>query len=166
MAGKNPKYKGSFCAAIVKLYIFGSSYAQKSKNPGSMRSHIKAFAVIILSAALFYACKDEDPTIAEITVVTPAGSRVEGAEVRIYGQGTRPVDDTTTVGDIRIDETRYTGSNGIVSFDFSNLYEPGQSGFAILDVDIIKEFPDSTSGVQGLMKIEEEKVNRKTFVLE
>lgn len=131
-----------------------------------MRSHIIAISVILVLATTFYSCEDEEPTIAEITVVTPSGSRVEGAQVRLYGQGTLDDKDTAGVGDIRIDETRYTGSNGIAAFDFSRFYEPGQSGFAILDVDIVKEYPDSTAGVQGLIKIEEEKVNRKTFILE
>lgn len=131
-----------------------------------MRSQIIALSAFLLLAAVFYSCKDEEPTIAEVIVVTPEGSRVEGAEVRMYGQGTLDDADTSGVGDIRIDLTRYTGSNGIAAFDFSHLYEPGQSGFAILDVDIIKEYPDSTAAVQGLMKIEEETVNRKTFILE
>ncbi|HLV53598.1 MAG TPA: hypothetical protein VKY29_06235 [Cryomorphaceae bacterium] len=131
-----------------------------------MKSPIKALAVIFLCGIMVYACKDTEPTTAEITVLTPAGSRVEGAEVRVYGQGTLPPEDTSDVGDIRIDMTRYTGSNGVATFDFSDYYEPGQSGFAILDVDIVRQYPDSIAGVQGLIKIEEEKVNRKTFVLE
>lgn len=128
------------------------------------RLFISIFAFLLLGAG-FTSCDKEEDTIAEITVVTLTGSRVAGAEVRMYGQGTLEDDDTSGVGDIRIDVTGYTSSNGIVSFDFSSLYEPGQSGFAILDVDIIKEYPDSTIAIQGLMKVVEEEVNRKTFIL-
>lgn len=107
-------------------------------------------------------CNPEEDTIAEITVVTLEGSRVPGAEVRMFGQGT--IDDDT-VGDIAIDRIQFTNSNGVAEFDYTEQYEPGQSGFAILDVEITFETPDSTSFVNGIMKVVEEETTSKTFVL-
>ena len=117
----------------------------------------------LFSLVLLTSCNEEEDTIAEIIVVTPENSRVGGAEVRMFGQGTI---DETEVGDLRIDEIRFTNSNGVAEFDFSRFYKPGQSGFAILDVEITKEFPDSTAFISGIMKVVEEETTTKTFVLE
>jgi hypothetical protein len=81
----------------------------------------------------------------------------------MFGQGTEQVQE---VGDLEIDLVRITNSNGVAEFDFTDFYEPGQSGFAILDVEITKEFPDSTSFITGIMKVVEEETNTKTFVLD
>jgi len=127
-----------------------------------MKSRFRALFTIALAVILITACNKEEDTLAEVKVVTPNGSTVAGAEVRLFGQGTT---NTTEVGEIRIDELEFTASNGIATYDFTDLYVPGQSGFAILNVEITKEYPDSTVFMEGIMKIEEEKTNRKTFVL-
>jgi len=119
------------------------------------------FTLVFLGLSII-SCKNEEDTIAEIIVVTPEGSRVGGAEVRMFGQGT--VDDDQ-VGDIAIDRTQFTNSNGVAEFDYTDQYEPGQSGFAILDVEITFESPDSTAFVNGIMKVVEEEKTTKTFVL-
>lgn len=127
-----------------------------------MKSRFIALFALVFAIALFTACNKEKDTIAEVKVVTPNGSVVPGAKVRMYGQSTSQ---NTDVGDIRIDKEGYTAGNGIIKFDFTDLYVKGQSGFAILNLDITKEYPDSTVYMPGIMKIEEETTNRKTFVL-
>jgi hypothetical protein len=131
-----------------------------------MKYRITTLFVIAFALFAAFSCEKEEDTIAEIKVETESGSAVAGAEVRLFGQGTAPIEDSTEVGDIDIDRTEFTSSNGIARFDFTNQYEPGQSGFAILDVEILKEFPDSNATAQGIIKIVEEETNRKTFVLE
>lgn len=123
---------------------------------------IRILAAVILMMG-FWACQEEEDTIAEVIVVTPEGSRVGGAEVRMFGQGTEPEDER---GELAIDETRFTNSNGVAEFDFSRFYEPGQSGLAILDVEITAELPSQTLVVSGIMKVVEEETTTKTFVLE
>lgn len=127
-----------------------------------MKSRLTALFTVLILLVAFAGCKKEKDTTAEVKVLLPNGSAVAGAEVRMFGQGTI---DQTDVGDIRIDVTKYTSSNGVATFDFSHYYEPGQSGFAILNVEITKEYPDSTSYKEGIMQIVEEKRNQKTFVL-
>lgn len=124
------------------------------------------FIALFLSCSICIAmlsCEKEKDTTAIITVVTGTGTPVAGAEVRMFGQGTV---DQETVGDIRIDRTQFTANNGITTFDFTDLYVPGQSGFATLNVEITKEFPDSTAFLEGIMKVVEETENSKTFVIE
>lgn len=127
-----------------------------------MKTTFRVLFTFLLVIGLLTACNKEKDTIAEIKVVSPNGSPVSGAEVRMYGQSTNKNDD---VGDIRIDRVQYTSGNGIATFDYSDLYVKGQSGFAILDVDITKTYPESTVFMQGIMKVVEEQTNKKTFTL-
>ena len=127
-----------------------------------MKSRFITLFTIALAVLLVISCNKEEDTIAEVKVVTPNGSAVAGAQVRLLGQGTTP---STEVGNIRIKEEQYTASDGLAKFDFTHLYVPGQSGFAILNVEITKEYPDSTVYMEGIIKIVEEQVNRKTFTL-
>lgn len=127
-----------------------------------MKSRLTALFTVFLLLVAFSSCNKEEDTTAEVKVVLPNGSVVPGAEVRMFGQGTVDQED---VGDIKIDEKQFTSSNGIAAFDFTDLYEPGQSGFAILNVEITKEYPDSTSSTEGVFQIVEEERNQKTFIL-
>lgn len=134
----------------------------RENNKEQMKTRLTYLFTIVLLGIITMSCNPEEDTIAEIIVVTPEGSRVPGAEVRMFGQGT--IDDDQ-VGDIAIDRTQFTNSNGVAEFDYTEQYEPGQSGFAILDVEITFETPDSTSFVNGIMKVVEEETTSKTFVL-
>lgn len=134
----------------------------RENNKEQMKTRFTYLFTFILIGIIAISCNREEDTIAEIIVVTPEGSRVPGAEVRMFGQGT--VEDDA-VGDIAIDRTQFTNSNGVAEFDYTDEYEPGQSGFAILDVEITFETPDSTAFVSGIMKVVEEETTAKTFVL-
>jgi hypothetical protein len=134
----------------------------RENNKEQMKTRLTYLFTIVLLGIIAMSCNPEEDTIAEIIVVTSEGSRVPGAEVRMFGQGT--IDDDQ-VGDIAIDRTQFTNSNGVAEFDYTEQYEPGQSGFAILDVEITFETPDSTSFVNGIMKVVEEETTSKTFVL-
>lgn len=131
-------------------------------NKEQMKTRLTYLFTLVLLGFTAISCNPEKDTIAEVIVVTPEGSRVPGAEVRMFGQGT--IDDDQ-VGDIAIDRTQFTNSNGVAEFDYTDQYQPGQSGFAILDVEITFETPDSTSLVNGIMKVVEEETTTKTFVL-
>jgi len=134
----------------------------RENNKEQMKTRLTYLFTLLLFGFIAISCNPEEDTIAEIIVVTPEGSRVPGAEVRMFGQGT--IDDDQ-VGDIAIDRTQFTNSNGVAEFDYTDQYEPGQSGFAILDVEITFETPDSTAFVNGIMKVVEEETTTKTFVL-
>lgn len=131
-------------------------------NKEQMKTRLTYLFTLVLLGFTAISCNPEEDTIAEIIVVTPEGSRVAGAEVRMFGQGT--IDDDQ-VGDIAIDRTQFTNANGVAIFDYTDQYEPGQSGFAILDVEITFETPDSTAFANGIMKVVEEETSAKTFVL-
>lgn len=128
-----------------------------------MKNRLSILFAISLIAFFSSGCQKEEDTIVRIKVVSEEGSTVAGAEVRVFGQGTV---DQEQVGDIRIDRTLFTAGNGIAEFDFTDLYVPGQSGFAILNVEVTKEAPSTTLYVEGVVNVTEEETTDKTFILE
>lgn len=123
-------------------------------------------ALFVLGFLVLNSCKKSEPTIAEIQVVTATGTSVAGAEVNLYAESTQTGD--TTANDYRFPEegfTEYTDGTGVARFDFSSWYEAGQSGFAILNVSVTKEYPDSIGEAEGVIKIVEEETTRRTFIL-
>ncbi len=104
-------------------------------------------------------CKKDQQTIATITVVNSDGEAVPGASVRLYAV---PSETPPPPNDIRFDTTQVTNGTGKVSFDFTDYYQEGQAGFAVLDIEASK---GSLEG-EGIIKIEEMKTNEETVVIE
>jgi hypothetical protein len=107
---------------------------------------------IFLGLAL-QSCFKIEETIASVTVLNSAGTPVPGAEVRLFKFGT---------GETRFDTTQFTNGSGIASFNFSDFYESGQSGFAVLDIEVIK---GSLLG-SGIIKIEEQETSEESILIE
>ena len=104
-------------------------------------------------------CKKDQQTIATITVVNADGEAVPGASVRLYAVSSET---PPPPNEIRFDTTQVTNGTGKVSFDFTNDYQEGQAGFAVLDIEASK---GSLEG-EGIIKIEEMKTNEETVVIE
>ena len=116
---------------------------------------MKKLLVIILGLALvagFGSCRKEKDTNAIITVVDGSENPVPGVAVRLYIQ--------SASGPVRegIDVTETTNASGVASFNFNDLYELGQAGFAVLDIDV------KNGASTGIIKIEEETDNEQTVV--
>ena len=104
-------------------------------------------------------CKKDQQTIATITVVNSDGEAVPGASVRLYAVSSET---PPPPQDVRFDTTQVTNGTGKVSFDFTDYYQEGQAGFAVLDIEAKK---GSLEG-EGIIKIEEMKTNEETVVIE
>jgi hypothetical protein len=128
-----------------------------------MKTRLIAFIAVIAASSVLSSCYKTEDTIAEIEVVTANNSPVPGAEVRLFAQGT---ENTTEVGVIRVDTVEFTANNGVATFDFSDLYKSGQSGLFILNVEITREFPDSTVFLEGIIRVAEEETTRRTFKIQ
>ncbi len=116
---------------------------------------MKKLAVVVLGGILMLSvssCRREKDTNAIVTVVDSSESPVTNATVRLYV--------SSADGPVRegIDVSETTNSSGVASFNFNDLYELGQAGFAVLDVDI------NGGAATGIIKIEEEKDNEQTIV--
>ena len=100
----------NFTKALYRLFIFGSFL----------------FCFIFL-----FSCYKEEKTIAVITVLdNNTNEAIEGANVRLYYDGSNG--SSAPLIDVR----KTTSSNGSATFDFSDKYQDGQAGFAVLDVEV------------------------------
>lgn len=110
--------------------------------------------ISIFCGLLFQSCFKVEETIASVTVLNEVGTPVPGASVRLYNIGLD--------GPPRFDTTQFTNGSGIASFNFSEYYEAGQSGFAVLDIEVSK---GSLAGT-GIIKIEEQETSEESVVVE
>jgi hypothetical protein len=122
----------------------------------SFGTTVFAFAVL---ASTWTGCIEIEDTVAIIYVQNSLGAPVQGAEVRLHAVGSV---DQDFIGEVRFDTTQVSNAAGSVSFDFSDFYEQGQAGFAVLDIEATK---GALSGI-GIIKVEEETTNEQTIILE
>lgn len=111
----------------------------------------------LLSISLL-SCRKESPTIARIRVVDTSGAPFAGAMVRLY-----PTPTVLEHGSIIIDDTLYTDIDGYCIFDYTEKYNLGQAGFAVLDIEV--KSGDTLYG-EGIIKIEDEKTSEETVIIQ
>jgi len=108
----------------------------------------------LIIGLLFSSCFKVEETVATVRVLNEANTPIPGASVRLYFQGND--------GEARFDTIQFTNGSGIASFNFSEDYEAGQSGFAVLNIDVTK---GSLLG-SGIIKIEEQEVTEETVIID
>jgi hypothetical protein len=111
------------------------------------------FCLIFLMAS----CYKVEPTTLEVTVKDGAGNVVPNALVYVEGEPT--VSPSPAIEAIYESETN---SNGVVLFELSNIYQPGQSGVAILKV--FAEKNDKTGST--VIELSQETNNKLDVVIE
>jgi hypothetical protein len=123
--------------------------------------HYQLFALLLtLSLSIvFYSCRKDKETIANVLVVNEDGNPVPGATVRLYG---KPSPNSESQTPVRFDTLGTTNGAGKVSFNFSDYYKQGQAGFAVLDIQVCK----GTLAGTGIIKIEEEVTNEESVKVE
>jgi hypothetical protein len=126
------------------------------RTPTFLRVLTNALVVAIL-LPFATSCNKEEPTVGVIKVVDAQGAPVVGAMVKLFADPAIPAGDPT-----RLDKESVTDGEGVASFDYSDFYEQGQSGFAVLDIMAMK---DTLIG-EGIIKIVEEETRRETVVIE
>ncbi|MEO8590314.1 MAG: hypothetical protein ABI432_13150 [Flavobacteriales bacterium] len=111
---------------------------------------------IVLLATVFGACNKEEPTTAVIIVKNEAGAPMPGAYVKLFANPAYPLADAS-----RLMKEANADGEGRATFDYSDFYEQGQSGFAVLD---IISSQDTLIG-EGIIKIVEEENTEETVIL-
>ena len=120
-----------------------------------MKSYHFLFALFIFTV-LATSCKKEEDTIALVRILTSQGLPVEGVAVRLYAE---PSDVQTNELIEEVEQS--TDAAGEAIFDFTDYYEQGQAGFAVLNIEAILD----TNMVEGIIKIEPEVVSEKELIL-
>ncbi len=105
----------------------------------------------------FVGCRKKQDTIAEITVRDASNQAVAGARVVIYGQST-----TNQPANVVLYDTTTTNSAGVAIFNFNDVYQLGQAGVAVLNIDVQK---DALTG-QGIIKVEQEVTSKETVFVQ
>jgi hypothetical protein len=126
-----------------------------------MNRLIAKTGIIVMFVALlsitFFSCRKESPTIAVITVVDTSGVAYPNAMVRLY-----PTPTINPHPGITIDDTLFTDASGQATFDYSDMYNLGQAGFAVLDIEV--RSGDTLYGT-GIIKVEAEVTSEEKVIL-
>lgn len=113
------------------------------------------FTLIITLIVYFLltSCYKNKSTIAVIRVLDINSEQpISGASVRIF------YEDSTAVNASIIDFQSETTLEGVASFDFSEYYQDGQAGFAVLDIEVNGTF-------SGVIMVEEMVLTEKIIYL-
>ena len=113
----------------------------------TFRRALTSVLALAFMAVMFPSCTPEDPTKAIIIVKMEDGTVVPDAFVKLYADPEFPLGDPN-----RLTKETYTNASGVAEFDYTDYYEQGQSGFAVLDILCTW---DTLVG-EGIIKIEEE----------
>lgn len=110
--------------------------------------------ILILSIFVLAAlsCRKKEDTIVEITVKNETNEVISGASVKLL---TLPPYEANSVPVLEMEGT--TDINGVVRFNFNDVYQLGQAGVAVLNIEAKKSDLEGT----GIIKVEEEKVSKK-----
>ena len=115
-----------------------------------------ALAMLIIAPSI--GCRKKGDTIVRITVRDVSNAPIPNAMVRLYGQSTMD----QPPGAITVNDTAYTNSSGVAIFDYNDVYQLGQAGVAVLNIQARK---DGMTGT-GIIKVEEETTSEETVYLQ
>lgn len=113
--------------------------------------------VALLGIGFSSGCRKKKDTIAIIYVLDIASQRVAGAQVVLYGQST-----TGQPANVTLYDTTVTNSSGEAIFNFNDVYQLGQAGVAVLNIEAYK---DGAEG-QGIIKVEQETTSEETVYIQ
>jgi hypothetical protein len=117
------------------------------------------FAVLAILGVGFSStgCRKKKDTIAVIYVRDAANQLVSGAQVVLYGQST-----TTQPSNVVLYDTTTTNTSGEARFNFNDVYQLGQAGVAVLNIEATA---DGLSG-EGIIKVEQETTSEETVYVQ
>lgn len=111
----------------------------------------------LVSMSAFVGCRTKGETIAKIMVRDAANQAVPGARVVLYGQST-----TNQPSSVVLFDTTLSNSAGEATFNFDEVYQLGQAGVAVLNIDVDA---NGMSG-QGIIKVVEETTSEETVFVQ
>lgn len=113
--------------------------------------------VALLGVGFSSGCRKKKDTIANIYVKDIANQLVPGAQVVLYGQST-----TGQPANVVLYDTTTTNSAGKATFNFNDVYQLGQAGVAVLNIEA---YFNGASG-QGIIKVEQEVTSEETVYIQ
>ena len=129
---------------------------------------MKKFTLVIIVSILafsFSSCRKELDTTATVIILDSSNNPKAGVYVRVYCP-----DATCSGGTLgaNVNRTAITGADGKVTFNYTEDFQLGQAGFAVLDVAVYLTEADqdayTNTQTTGVIKIEEEQENEQTII--
>ena len=114
-------------------------------------------AVAFLGVFFSSGCRKKKDTIAIIYVRDVANQLVAGAQVVVYGQST-----INQPANVVLYDTTLTNTAGEAKFNFNDVYQLGQAGVAVLNIE-------ATFGAavgEGIIKVEQEVTSEETVFIQ
>ena len=142
--------------------MFQRTFKKTEMNKIYTKVGLGLMLVTFLGLCTLQSCRKEQPTVAKIRVVDTSGSVYPNAMVRLY-----PTPSIVNHGAILIDDTLWTDIDGYATFDYTDMFNLGQAGFTVLDIEVRSS---DTAVVPlygtGIIKIVEETISEETVVLQ
>lgn len=128
-----------------------------------MNKHIRitvtGIAVVLMGVVFSSSgCRKKKDTIAKIYVRDASSTAVSGAQVRLHGESTQ----SGNSSQITLDMTSTTNASGEAIFNFNDVYQLGQAGVAVANIDVTT----ATMVGSGIIKVEEEKTSEETVFVQ
>ena len=113
--------------------------------------------IALLGVSFSSGCRKKEDTIARISVRDETNALVPLAKVILYGKST-----TNQPSNVVLYDTAYTNLAGVADFNFNDVYQLGQAGVAVLDINASL---NNKSG-KGIVKIEQETTSTDTVFIQ
>lgn len=114
-------------------------------------------SIALVCMIIISSCVKKEDTIAEIEVRDENNDVVEQAMVVLYGTST-----CNCPSQVAVYDTAYTNAAGIATFNYNEIYQLGQAGVAVLDINAYK----ANRFGQGIIKVEAEMTNKETVIIQ
>jgi hypothetical protein len=113
--------------------------------------------IALLGISFSSGCRKKEDTIARIYVRDETNALVPLAKVILYGKST-----TNQPSNVALYDTAYTDLSGVADFNFNDVYQLGQAGVAVLDINA----SSSNKSGKGIIKIEQETTSTETVFIQ
>lgn len=113
---------------------------------------MKKFLVLSLFFLAIVGCRKKQDTIVEITVKNEFNQEISDANVKLL---TLPPYESNSTPVLELEGK--TDINGVIRFNFNDVYQLGQAGVAVLNIVVKKGDLEGT----GIIKVEQEELSTK-----
>jgi hypothetical protein len=116
-------------------------------------------SIALIGVTFSSGCRKKADTIAIIYVRDVANQLVPGCQVVLYGQST-----INQPANVVLYDTTLTNSSGEAKFNFNDVYQLGQAGVAVLNIEAYNGATEAQG--EGIIKVEEETTSEETVFVQ
>lgn len=117
---------------------------------------MKNILILSLCVLAIVGCRKKKDTIVEITVKNGSNQVISSANVKLL---TLPPFEANSTPVLELEGK--TDVNGVIRFNFNDVYQLGQAGVAVLNIQVKKGDLEGT----GIIKVEQEEVSTKLVLV-